>query len=344
MKNLAWFNKIVLVGNVILAIITLTGYVLPYMAPKLFPFLSVLTLILPTLLMLNLIFVIYWALQFKRQVFLSIIIFLIGYTFFTKFYKFSGRNEEVIESDFTVLSYNVRLFNLFKWLPNENVAENIKRFVEEQNPDIICFQEYSKSADYELDDYKFRHIIMHGNKIKTGQAIYSKFRIIDEGEIALPNSDNNVVYADIVKNKDTIRVYSIHLQSINISPDINEINESKSKRIFNRLSTAFKEQQLQSELIESHMQDFKGHKIICGDMNNTAFSYVYKNVIGNMNDAFVEAGKGFGQTYNYKYYPARIDYILVDDVFDVKEFKTFNDFNNSDHFPILARLNFNKEK
>ena len=344
MKNLAWFNKIVLVGNVILAIITLTGYVLPYMAPKLFPFLSVLTLILPTLLMLNLIFVIYWALQFKRQVFLSIIIFLIGYTFFTKFYKFSGRNEEVIESDFTVLSYNVRLFNLFKWLPNENVAENIKRFVEEQNPDIICFQEYSKSADYELDDYKFRHIIMHGNRIKTGQAIYSKFRIIDEGEIALPNSDNNVVYADIVKNKDTIRVYSIHLQSINISPDINEINESKSKRIFNRLSTAFKEQQLQSELIESHMQDFKGHKIICGDMNNTAFSYVYKNVIGNMNDAFVEAGKGFGQTYNYKYYPARIDYILVDDVFDVKEFKTFNDFNNSDHFPIMARLNFNKEK
>ena len=89
------------------------------------------------------------------------------------------------------------------------------------------------------------------------------------------------------------------------------------------------------------MNDFKGHKIICGDMNNTAFSYVYKNISGDMNDAFVEAGKGFGQTYNYKYYPARIDYILVDDVFEVKEFKTFNEFKNSDHFPIMARLNFN---
>lgn len=345
MKNLAWFNKVIYTGNIVLVLLTLMGYILPYMAPKLFPFLSVLTLILPTLLILNLVFVVYWAVQFKRQVFLSIVVFLIGYTFFTKFYKFSGNNEEVYESDFTVLSYNVRLFNLFNWLPNENVPENIKRFIEEQNPDIICFQEYSKYADYELDDYKFRHIIMHGNKIKSGQAIFSKYRIIDEGEIALPNSDNNVVYADIVKNKDTIRVYSIHLQSVNISPDINEkIDEYKSKRIFNRLSEAFKVQQLQSELIQAHMEDFKGHKIICGDMNNTAFSYVYKNIRGNMNDAFVEAGSGFGQTYNYKYYPARIDYILVDDVFDVKEFKTFKEFKNSDHFPIMARLNFNENK
>ncbi|WKW45373.1 endonuclease/exonuclease/phosphatase family protein [Myroides sp. JBRI-B21084] len=344
MKQLKWFNKIAFILNILLVILTLLGFLLPYMAPKLFPFLSVLTLILPTLLMLNLVCVLYWTVQFKKQVLLSVVVFLIGYTFFTKFYKFSATNDEVVESDFTVLSYNVRLFNLFNWLPNENVPENIKRFIEEHNPDIICFQEYSKSADYQLDDYKFRHITMHGKKIKTGQAIFSKFRIIDEGEIALPNSDNNVVYADVVKNKDTIRVYSIHLQSVNISPDINEINESKSKRIFNRLSEAFKVQQLQSELIQAHMEDFKGHKLICGDMNNTAFSYVYKNIIGDMNDAFVEAGKGFGQTYNYKYYPARIDYILVDDVFEVKEFKTFNNFKNSDHFPIMARLNMKNKK
>lgn len=343
MKKLNWFNKIAYFFNIVLVLLTLAGYLLPSMAPKLFPFLSVLTLILPTLLILNLFFVGYWAVQLKRQAFLSIVVFLIGFTFFTKFYKFSSKNEEVIDSDFTVLSYNVRLFNLFDWIPGENVADNIKKFIEEQNPDIICFQEYSKSADYELDDYKFRHIIMHGNKIKTGQAIFSKYRIIDEGEIALPSSDNNVVYADIVKGEDTIRVYSIHLQSVNISPDINEIDESKSKMIFNRLSEAFKAQQIQSELIQAHMQDFKGHKIICGDMNNTAFSYVYKNIIGDMNDAFVEAGKGFGQTYNYRYYPARIDYILVDDVFEVKEFTTFKDFKNSDHFPIMARLNFTQK-
>lgn len=343
MKDLSLFNKVVYTLNIVLVIMTVLGYILPYLAPKLFPLLAVFTLILPTLLIINLVVIIYWSIQFKRQVFLSLIVFVIGYTFFTKFYKLSGKVLPEEEGDFTVLSYNVRLFNLFEWIKEENVPENIKRFIEEHQPDIICFQEYSKSADYELDDYKFRHIVTKGKKIKTGQAIFSKFRIIDEGEIALPNSDNNVVYADIVKNKDTIRVYSIHLQSINISPQINEgIDESNSKMILNRLSHGFKEQQLQSELILSHMEDFKSKKIVCGDMNNTAFSYTYKNVKGDMKDAFAEAGKGFGKTYNYNYYPARIDYILVDDVFEVKEFKTFTDFKNSDHFPVMTRLKIKK--
>lgn len=339
MKKLSWFNKIVYVANVILAVFTLVGYILPFLAPKLFPFLSVLTLVLPSFLILNILFLVYWLFQFKKQFWLSCVIFILGITFFTKFFKFTDQVLPHEDEDITVLSYNVRLFNLFDWIKNENVSENIKRFVEEQNPDIICFQEYSKSSNFEFDDYKFRHIVMHGKKIKSGQAIFSKLRIIDQGEITLPNSDNNVVYADVIKGKDTVRVYSIHLQSINISPDINEkIDENKSKMIFNRISFAFKEQQVQSELIQSHMNDFKGHKIVCGDMNNSAFSYVYNNVKGDMQDAFVRAGKGFGKTYNYKYYPARIDYILADDIFEIKEFKTFNQFKNSDHFPILARL------
>lgn len=344
MKKLSFFNKIIYGLNILLVIFTILGYILPYLAPKLFPLLAVFTLILPTLLVINLLMIAYWAIQFKRLAFLSLVVFIIGYTFFTKFYKISGKVLPEEEGDFTVLSYNVRLFNLFKWIPDENVSENIKKFIEEQQPDIICFQEYSKSAEFEFQDYKFRHIVMHGKKIKSGQAIFSKFRIIDQGEIALPNSDNNVVYADIIKNEDTIRVYSIHLQSINISPQINEsIDEEKSKMIVNRLSEGFKQQQLQSELILSHMEDFKGKKIVCGDMNNTAFSYTYKNVKADMKDAFVEAGKGFGKTYNYSYYPARIDYILTDEIFEVKEFITFTDFNNSDHFPIMARLNIKKQ-
>lgn len=344
MRKLSWFNKMVYAVNILLAVLTLLAYILPYLAPTLFPLLSVLTLFLPAFLVANLIFAAYWMVQFKRQFLLSVVVFLIGFTFFNSFYKFSATTQALEPDDFTVLSYNVRLFNLFDWIEDKNVSENIKLFVEDQKPDIICFQEYSASSNFKFGDYKFRHIVSHGNKIKTGQAIFSKYRMINQGEIALPQSDNNVVYADIVKNNDTIRVYSIHLQSINISPEINEsLDEAKSKRIFNRISKAFKEQQVQSELIMSHMKDFTGQKIICGDMNNSAFSYVYRNIKGEMKDAFVEAGKGFGATYNYRYYPARIDYILVDDVFEVKQFDTFNDFDNSDHYPVMARLQLKKD-
>jgi hypothetical protein len=32
-----------------------------------------------------------------------------------------------------------------------------------------------------------------------------------------------------------------------------------------------------------------------------------------LKDSFEEAGKGFGETYKFRYYPARIDYIFADE-------------------------------
>lgn len=319
--------------------LTIVAYLLPFLAPKMFPFLSVLTLILPLMLILNLIFLFYWLLQLKKQVLLSAFVFLIGITFFNKFYKFSGKDLIVEENDFTVMSYNVRLFNVFEWMSKQNITEDIVDFVASQNPDVLCIQEYSTSADVKFEGYKYKYILMQGDNIRTGQAIFSKFPIIEKGEIDFPGSDNNVIFADIKMRRDTIRVYSIHLQSTKISPDIHEkIDEAKSKKIFRRMSEAFAEQQSQSELIKEHKTDCHYPKIICGDMNNSAFSYVYRNIKGNMKDAFEEAGEGFGKTYDYEFYPARIDYILADKQFEVKNFKNFDNFVNSDHFPITTRL------
>lgn len=343
MKKLSWFNKVIFGANIIVAIVSLVGYFLPFLAPNLFPFLSVFTLILPFFLIINLVFLLYWLVQVKRQIWLSCLILLLGITFVSKFYKFTGKNEAEQEDDIVLMTYNVRLFNLFNWIPDDNVPEKIHEFVSLHDPDILCLQEFSKNAKISFKQYPYKYIISHGSKIQSGQAIYSKFRIIDKGEINLPNSDNNVVFADIVKGEDTIRIYSIHLQSISISPDIHEkIDEAKSKKIFNRMSTAFREQQLQSELIQSHMNDASFPKIICGDMNNSAFSYVYRNIRGDLNDAFVEAGSGFGKTYKFDYYPMRIDYVFVDPIMNVKSFVTYDDFINSDHFPIITRLAIEK--
>jgi hypothetical protein len=55
----------------------------------------------------------------------------------------------------------------------------------------------------------------------------------------------------------------MHIQSIKISPDVNEIdenidamNQQKSQVLFRRISKAFKQQQQQAEI-------FKEHKIKC---------------------------------------------------------------------------------
>lgn len=345
MKRLSWLNKGMFFFNIVLTVLTFVAYILPFLAPKLFPLISVLTLILPLFLIINGFFFIYWLVQVKRQIVLSGLVLLLGITFINKFYKFSETLFPESENDFIVMSYNVRLFNLFKWLPDENVAKEIKSFITDKNPDILCIQEFSNAAKIDLKVYPHRFIFMQGNKIKTGQAIFSRFPIINEGNLVFPNSNNNAIYADIKRGKDIIRVYNMHLQSIKISPDVSEINDNieginqnKSEMVIKRLSAAFKKQQQQAEIIRAHKSDCKYPIIICGDMNNSPFSYVYRSIKGTLNDTFEEAGKGFGQTYNFKYYPVRIDYIFTDTKIKVKSFESFPDFVKSDHYPVMTRL------
>lgn len=343
MKKLSGFNKIMFFLNIVLTVLTFIAYILPFLAPRLFPLLSVFTLMMPLMLILNFLFFLYWLLQTKRQMLLSGLVLLLGITFISKCYKFSSTVLPEDKADFTLMSYNVRMFNLYDWLPDRDIPQRIMDFVKEKDADIVCLQEYTKRGNATFPGYK--HKFLFAKDGLSGQAIFSKYPIIETGHIEFPSSGNNVVFADIKKGKDTLRVYSMHLQSIKISPDIHErIDEEKSKVIFRRLSEAFKKQQQQAELFEKHKSECTHPMIICGDLNNSAFSYVYRSVKGKMNDSFEEAGKGFGKSYNYKYYPARIDYVFADKTLEVKEYNTFDKFAKSDHFPIMTRLAFEKDE
>lgn len=345
MKQLSWFNKVIFFVNLVTAILTFLAYVLPFLAPNWFPFLSVLSLVLPFFLILNFLFFLYWLLQLKKQMLVSGLLLVLGITFINKFYKFCETKQQITDKDFVVMSYNVRLLNLFKWLDKPNVPEEILNFINDKNPDVLCIQEYSTSAKIDLKIYPYKSVLMKGNLIKTGQAIFSKFPIVNEGELQFPNSNNTASFADIKIGKNLVRVYNIHLESIKISPDVNDIaenvdvlNQQKSEMVFKRISKAFTIQQQQAEIIANHKSTTQLPIIICGDMNNSAFSYVYRNIKGTMLDCFEQAGRGFGETYNFKYYPARIDYIFADNKMQVKEFDNFSNFKNSDHFPIMTRL------
>ena len=170
MKKLSRFNKVMYFFNIVLTILSFLAFVLPFLAPKLFPLLSVLTLLLPSFLVINLLFFGYWLIQLKKQVILSGIVLLLGITFINKYYKFSSIDLPEESNDFTVMSYNVRLLNVFKWLDRDDVPDDILTFINEKNPDILCIQEYSNSAEIDLKVYSHKFILMEGNQIKTAQA------------------------------------------------------------------------------------------------------------------------------------------------------------------------------
>jgi endonuclease/exonuclease/phosphatase family metal-dependent hydrolase len=77
--------------------------------------------------------------------------------------------------------------------------------------------------------------------------------------------------------------------------------------------------------------------IISGDFNNTAYSWIYKNIKHNMKDSYLESGSGFGKTFNFKRFPLRIDFILADKIFQINEHKNYT-IGFSDHFPIMVKI------
>jgi endonuclease/exonuclease/phosphatase family metal-dependent hydrolase len=336
MNKLNLFDKLVFFFNSLAAFMLLLSYVLPYIEPKKFAFLSVLSLGVPVLILVNLLFLLYWLLKVKKQLLLSLIVLILGYGNVISLYKFSASKQIDDDQNIAVMSYNVRLFNVFEWLPEKDINKQIEAFIKEKNPDILCLQDYRVDKDISFDGY-FKYEKVSGEKVKNGQAIFSKYPIINSGSVDFPDTFNNAIFVDVVKKNDTIRVYNVHLQSLKIDVNNEEILNEGSEKLVNSVSNTFKIQQEQTELFLKHKSQSPHKMIICGDFNNTAYSYVYKQIKGDLQDTFVEAGNGFGRTYNFRFFPVRIDFILVDDTFEVNSFKTY-DVELSDHYPVMSRV------
>jgi len=334
-KKLRIVSRIVFFLNSVFAALLLLSYILPYAVPKSFPILSILSLLVPVFIVINFVFMIFWMVLMRKKFLLSFIVLILGYSHVTSMYKFSGTSMTASENSLSVMSYNVRLFNIYDWIKESHIDQKIVELIRKSAPDIVALQEFHPNQKEAFSFYPYQHIVLRGKKKKAGQAIFSKFPILHKGSIEFPNTPNNAIYIDIVQDKDTIRVYNLHLQSLHINPEKEKFSQKNSERLLKRMATAFKMQQTQSELFEINRKNCAHKKIILGDFNNTQFSNVYKKIKGDMKDAFVEAGKGFGSTLDFPYFPMRIDFILTDPSFTVNSFTTYTE-HYSDHYPIKS--------
>ena len=336
MKNLSFLDKILYLANSLLATLLLLSFLLPYISPAIIPVFAILSLFVPVLLIMNFVFTIYWLLKLKQQFLLSFIILGIGWFFAPPFYKISNTTSS-LNSDLKVISYNVKTFDLFSNIKEIEKKQNGYDFIAEKNPDILVIQEYYKSKKVQFS-FRYKYVKFRSRISKYGMAIYSKFKILNAGSLNLKSSGNNIIYADILKEKDTIRIYNTHFESLRINPNQENFGEKNSEKLIERVSKSFKKQALQVEVFLKHEKKWTGKKIVCGDFNNTSYSWMYHEISKNKKDAFIEAGKGFGQTYNY-WFPMRIDFILTDENAIVNQFSNYLE-KYSDHYPIQARINW----
>ncbi|MEB8329589.1 endonuclease/exonuclease/phosphatase family protein [Flavobacteriaceae bacterium KMM 6897] len=270
---------------------------------------------------------------------MSFLILLIGYFSLGTFIKFFDSTPESAEKSLSVLTFNTQSFRGNSRENNPQLSDNIVKFIKEEDADIVCFQEFDytkiKSEDFKQYDYKYVNFEFGVHSDKVIQAIYSKFPIINKGSLNFPNSGNNALFADIVVKLDTVRIYNLHLQSLRVRPG--SIRREESQKLLKRLGNSFVKQQEQAEIVLEHSNTTSHKKIICGDFNNSQYSSVYYDIKGDMKDTFMEMGQGYGRTYNFKFLPLRIDFILVEDEMEVLAHKNY-DVKLSDHFPVMASI------
>ncbi|SDR94706.1 endonuclease/exonuclease/phosphatase family protein [Gramella sp. MAR_2010_147] len=343
MKKLGLFDKFIFILNSFAATALLFSYLLPLIPPKTFPLLSVLSLGVPVLIILNALFLVYWIFRTKRQVLLSLIVLILGYNYVSSFVKFSGAETDKEQvSDLSLMSYNVRMFNAYEWSERKDIPEKITNFIKEQNPDILCVQEHYIGAAELAKIYPYEYVKLKGKNAEFGSAIFSKYPIINQASLDFPQQgNNNAIYADIVVKKDTVRVFNVHFQSLNIKPGIDDLQKEDSKKLLGRIGYGFSLQQEQAEALGKELTKSPYNTVVAGDFNNTSFSYIYNlvNQDDRFNDAFLEAGSGFGKSFKLNYFPLRIDFLLIEDKMTINEFRKF-EVDYSDHYPVLTKIQF----
>lgn len=339
MKNLGWFDKFLFFLNSVFAAILLLSYLLPYIPPSTFALVSVLSLSVPFFIIVNLVFFLFWLIRMKRQFLLSFIVLLIGFNHLTSVYEVSREDEASAQEDLKIMSYNVKQFNRFEWSDEPDMPGRILEFIKEEDPDILGIQEYYKGEISVAQNYPYKYIKYKEDQSYFGQAILSKYPIINSGSLNFPTrSNNNAIFSDIVVGKDTLRVINMHLQSYSLKPDVNNLEKEQSKRVFLGMGKTFVRQEEQMKIVLENMEETPHKVILLGDMNNSAYSYIYREfTAAGLNDAFKKKGNGFGRSFDFKYFPLRIDYIFADERLEVTSFETMKK-PFSDHFPIKAHI------
>lgn len=233
--------------------------------------------------------------------------------------------------------------------------------IRKENPDILCMQEFYYSTHPDLynnlkyirEDLGYPYYCFggssDGNMQWFGQAIFSRFPIIDSSKLYFPKpaQPEALLMADVVANNDTIRVMTTHLQSVQFQKeDLENIEEIKdredsllqnSRNIFSKLRLAARRRAIQAEVVREQIAQSPYPLILTGDFNDIPNSYTYRTISKGLQDVFLEKGFGIGRTYSGISPTLRIDYILTSKSFSVMQFQRLvRDL--SDHYPLVVDL------
>lgn len=346
---------LVLVLNLVAGLALLLAILGQVVNPAVVSVLSIFGIAFEWLVWVNLFFVVFWLFTKKKAWSLvSLMVILLSYSGIRRTMSVSPAVAKA-GKEIRILSYNTRCLGF----QNRQLADNdVLNYLREQNADIVCLQEFvaykhgrtwQDVKQYLGYPYSYIDFKKYGGKRQYGLAIFSKYPLIHKQTLRYESNTNISNRCDVVVGHDTLRLFTNHLQSNMLNskdlaleksePDayVDEL-QAKAEKVGRKITSNTQLRAAQAKLVQQEIAASPYPVIVCGDFNDVPVSYTYRTISKGLQDAFlVTKNWSLGHTFYKGGIGVRIDYILCDKRFGVRDFR-IDKVDYSDHYPISCTL------
>jgi endonuclease/exonuclease/phosphatase family metal-dependent hydrolase len=331
----------------------------PYISPRFFWSAALVGLFFKAFFFIQLIFTALFLWKGGRKIRLIALALLIPclpssfHTF--AFHPFGGSKPD--KHALKLMTYNVA--DLL-WFEDTVSLNKIVSNIHEEQPDIICMQEYfvypKKHRAFlqrmtRKEGYPYYYEFITGwnpETMQVGMAIFSRLPMRNITPIPFYLTTNGALRADFVQGMDTFRLINVHFQSLSMQKREYVLGTSAAGRggvsranllkvSMHKFRSAFRQRSYQAGLIENVIDSSPYKVILCGDFNDSPVSYVYRRMTKKLDDSWLETSFGLGSSFAGRIPFQRIDYILTDP--GIKVFKThLLRKKGSDHYPLICEF------
>lgn len=368
---LSIFNVVILLLNAAAVLLLFSAYLADVVSPEKAAFFAFAGLAYPYLLLANVLFAVYWAVKRRRLFLLSLLSILLGFPSLMRYYQYGGNLDAHPDGPRTlkVMSYNVQLLGRYHGEGKQGSLtaaadrDSMLQMMAEVHPDILCLQEYSHQHSSFPTVTRLHEAVPYVRYAfpalsaawdhYTGNCILSAYPIVAAGNIGHSTvlDNRSAMYADIRVQEDTVRVYNLHFQSVQLQKEDYEFAQrvstaqeleggetfsGSSRRMLKKLRNAYRVRGEQVDSVIRHIESSPYPVIVCGDFNDTPWSYTYHAFRKLLKDSQMHSGRGRGHTFEMNAVLGfRIDYIFYSKGLENYEHSVIRK-KASDHYPIYT--------
>lgn len=357
-----FLKKLITIVNILFVLALLLSAWSQRISPETISWSNLMGLVFPIILILNMLWVLAWILQFDIRFLLSTIAIIICWGEVQTYCPLNKSSDpSIYEQVSRNLKFKLLSYNVMEWDTNKKVNEHNESIdlIREIDADIVCIQEFgytndkkhltTKNIHQQLSQYPY----VEDNKKRGGLVLFSKFPIIKSWHKKGDTTLSRTNFYALKLGQDTLIVINNHLVSTGLNTNNRVAFDSISHLNHKRTDLAnaidipkklVKKSQIRAQQIDELCHEITQLKkkyryvVLCGDLNDSPISYTHYKLNQLLRDAYVDKGRGPGISYNKHRIWVRIDHIMPCDHLETTECTVIHRSKSSDHYPICAKI------